>query len=142
MTRNIKKILLAALPAIAIILELLPYGAVLKFAPSPTTTKIETYSYFSPMLIGYANFAPFAIALFSCLILALTIVLLISGEKKIINMIRPAALASVIISVVQMFLGIDYITVVGCIIAAILAANCILLFLCKPAAAFENPENG
>ena len=53
-----KKISLVVLPAITIALEILPLGAVCIFAPSPTERVKETFSYFSPIPFGYANFAP------------------------------------------------------------------------------------
>ena len=54
--QNMKKISLVVLPAIAIALEILPLGAVCIFAPSPTERVKETFSYFSPIPFGYANF--------------------------------------------------------------------------------------
>ena len=51
-----KKISLVVLPAITIALEILPLGAVCIFAPSPTERVKETFSYFSPIPFGYANF--------------------------------------------------------------------------------------
>ena len=42
-----KKVCLAVLPALTIVLELLPFGAVCIFATSPTERVKETFSYFS-----------------------------------------------------------------------------------------------
>ena len=53
-----KKVCLAVLPALTIVLELLPFGAVCIFATSPTERVKETFSYFSLTPFGYANFAP------------------------------------------------------------------------------------
>ena len=55
---NMKKVCLAVLPALTIVLELLPFGAVCIFATSPTERVKETFSYFSLTPFGYANFAP------------------------------------------------------------------------------------
>jgi hypothetical protein len=44
---NMKKVCLAVLPALTIVLELLPLGAVCIFATSPTERVKETFSYFS-----------------------------------------------------------------------------------------------
>ena len=41
-----KKVCLAVLPALTIVLELLPFGAVCIFATSPTERVKETFSYF------------------------------------------------------------------------------------------------
>ena len=50
-----KKVCLAVLPALTIVLELLPFGAVCIFATSPTERVKETFSYFSLTPFGYAK---------------------------------------------------------------------------------------
>ena len=60
---NMKKVCLAVLPALTIVLELLPLGAVCIFATSPTERVKETFSYFSLIPFGYANFAPLITAI-------------------------------------------------------------------------------
>ncbi len=52
-----KKISLIVLPVLTILLEALPLGAVCIFAPSPTERITETFSYFSLIPFGYANFS-------------------------------------------------------------------------------------
>ena len=47
-----------ALQGIALILEILPIGAVMVFATSPTEHTIEICSYFSLLPVGYANVTP------------------------------------------------------------------------------------
>ena len=69
-----KKIRLLILPIITIVLEILPYGAVLVFAPSPTDRVRETFSYFSLTPFGYANFAPFITAMLTCVVLLLALI--------------------------------------------------------------------
>ena len=65
-----------AFHAISLILELLPLGAVLIFAPSPTERVIHTYSYFDLNLVGYANFSPMltGILTVAVVILGITII--------------------------------------------------------------------
>ena len=58
-----KKVCLAVLPALTIVLELLPLGAVCIFATSPTERVKETFSYYSLTPFGYANFAPLITAI-------------------------------------------------------------------------------
>lgn len=60
-----KKISLVVFPALTIVLEALPLGAVCTFAPSPTERVRETFSYFSLIPFGYANFAPLITAIIS-----------------------------------------------------------------------------
>ena len=60
-----KKISLVVFPALTIVLEALPMGAVCTFAISPTERVRETFSYFSLIPFGYANFAPLITAIFT-----------------------------------------------------------------------------
>ena len=64
-----KKAGIILLTVIAIILEALPYGAVMIFAPSPTDRLKDTYSYFSLTPVGYAHVAPFVTAMLTCILL-------------------------------------------------------------------------
>ena len=48
---------------VALILEILPYGAVCNFANPDGEPWRYTYSYFDLTPFGYANFAPFIVAL-------------------------------------------------------------------------------
>ena len=74
-----KKVCLAVLPALTIVLELLPLGAVCIFATSPTERVKETFSYFSLTPFGYANFAPLITA---TLTVAIFLLSLFSLKKK------------------------------------------------------------
>lgn len=47
-----------AAQAAVLLLETLPLGAVLIFAPGPTERTVRTFSYFDLMLVGYGSFAP------------------------------------------------------------------------------------
>ena len=53
---NMKKVCLAVLPALTIVLELLPLGAVCIFATSPTERVKETFSYFSLNTVWLCKF--------------------------------------------------------------------------------------
>ena len=70
---NMKKVCLAVLPALTIVLELLPLGAVCIFATSPTERVKETFSYFSLTPFGYANFAPLITATLTVAIFLLSL---------------------------------------------------------------------
>ena len=74
-----KKVCLAVLPALTIVLELLPLGAVCIFATSPTERVKKTFSYFSLTPFGYANFAPLITA---TLTVAIFLLSLFSLKKK------------------------------------------------------------
>ena len=68
-----QKVCLAVLPALTIVLELLPLGAVCIFATSPTERVKETFSYFSLTPFGYANFAPLITATLTVAIFLLSL---------------------------------------------------------------------
>ena len=102
-----KKISLIVLPVLTILLEALPLGAVCIFAPSPTERITETFSYFSLIPFGYANFAPLITAILTIIILLLS---LISRKKNNVLMY-----------------GLNYYTPVGAFITIALAAECVLV---------------
>lgn len=109
-----KKIRLLILPIITIILQILPCGAVLVFAPSPTERVRETFSYFNLTPFGYANFAPFITALLTCIILLLALISI--KLEKMRKAVFWLSLATAIISLLPLVFGKDYYSVVGGII--------------------------
>ena len=109
-----KKIRLLILPIITIILQILPCGAVLVFAPSPTERARETFSYFNLTPFGYANFAPFITALLTCIILLLALISI--KLEKMRKAVFWLSLAAAIISLLPLVFGKDYYSVVGGII--------------------------
>ena len=119
-----KKIRLLILPIITIILQILPCGAVLVFAPSPTERVRETFSYFNLTPFGYANFAPFITALLTCIILLLALISI--KLEKMRKAVFWLSLATAIISLLPLVFGIDYYSVVGGIITITLAIESVL----------------
>ena len=119
-----KKIRLLILPIITIILQILPCGAVLVFAPSPTDRVRETFSYFNLTPFGYANFAPFITALLTCIILLLALISI--KLEKMRKAVFWLSLATAIISLLPLVFGIDYYSVVGGIITITLAIESVL----------------
>ena len=119
-----KKIRLLILPIITIILQILPCGAVLVFAPSPTERVRETFSYFNLTPFGYANFAPFITALLTCIILLLAVISI--KLEKMRKAVFWLSLATAIISLLPLVFGIDYYSVVGGIITITLAIESVL----------------
>ena len=119
-----KRIRLLILPIIALILEILPYGAVLVFAPSPTESVRETFSYFSLTPFGYANFGPFLTALLTCVVLALALISI--KKEKFCKAVFAVSLAAAIISLSPLVFGAEFYSAVGCIITILLAVEGIL----------------
>lgn len=119
-----KKIRLLILPIITIILQILPCGAVLVFAPSPTERVRETFSYFNLTPFGYANFAPFITALLTCIILLLALISI--KLEKMRKAVFWLSLAAAIISLLPLVFGKDYYSVVGGIITITLVIESVL----------------
>ena len=92
-----KKISLVVLPALAIVLETLPLGADCMFALSPTERVKETFSYFSPIPFGYANFPPLITAICTVVILLLSLVSL-----KNSSVLKALLVLSIITAVVSL----------------------------------------
>ena len=119
-----KKIGLVLLPIIAIALQILPSGATLIFAPSPTVIAKETYSYFSLSPLRYANFAPFITALLTCVVLSLALITI--KRNNVSKAVFIVSLIATIISLFPLIYGVDYYSVVGGMITVMLTAESVL----------------
>lgn len=106
--KNMKLILL---PVVTLFLEMLPYGAVLIFASAPTDSVRKTFSYFSLIPFGYANFAPLLTAILTCVILVLAIISI--KREKFCKMVFLVSVIATIISLLPLAYGIKCYSVVG-----------------------------
>ena len=75
-----KRFLYLIFPAVALILEILPFGAVCNFANPDGEPWRETFSYFSLTPFGYANAGPFITAVITCIVFVLLILVEKIGE--------------------------------------------------------------
>lgn len=117
-----KRLWLLLLTAAALVAELLPFGAVLRFAvPEGSMANIRnTYSYFDLTPFGYANFGPFLTAILTCLLLAASGWLLWKGSSVALRTVRLLSVASVILSLLPLMFGIGYYSVTGGVITLLL----------------------
>ena len=120
---KLKKTLFVILPLVALILELLPYGVVLNFANPEGEPWRRTYSYFSMMPFGYANFGPLITAILTCVLLVLVVIYLFKPRKGLNTAILNVAGFATATSLLPLMFGFDYITVIGVIITALLAGT-------------------
>lgn len=111
---------------IAVILELLPFGAVCNFA-TPERTIRETFSYFDLVPFGYANFGPFLTALLTCVLVVLSLIYLFKGKQGLKKVVTVLTLIAVLTSLMPLMLGIRYFSVVGGLISVALLAALVLL---------------
>lgn len=113
MTQNIK---LCIIPIFTVVLECLPYGAVLNFA-GPNETIRETYSYFSLTPFGFANFGPLITAVLTCVMLLLLIIYFVSKKEDLLHKAKIVTYIAVATSLMPLIFGIHYFSWVGLLIS-------------------------
>ena len=130
-----KRLLYLILPIVTLILEILPYGAVLNFMRPPASGQDdapighfrELYSYFDLTPFGYANFAPFITAIITCTVLLLMVVYCLTGNLKWASAAKNVLYVCTAISLCPLLYGIHFFSVVGGLITAALIAELLLL---------------
>ncbi len=126
-----RKLWLVLLPVAAVLLELLPYGAVLNFGVQAADGSIDTirrtYSYFSLTPFGYALFGPLLTAILSCLLLALGVLYLWRGKGK--SALKVLSVIAVLLSLSPLLYGVNYFSALGAVISAVLIAETVAAFL-------------
>lgn len=120
-----KKIILLCTALAALILEILPYGAVLNFGNPEGEPFRKTYSYFSMMPYGYANFGPLITAILTCIMLVI-IVISILIKKDWSRELSVISVFATLTSLAPLLLGIDNFSIVGAMISACIIAIFVL----------------
>lgn len=117
-----RKILSLVIILVVIILELLPYGAVLNFARPPEEGGVwrETFSYFSLTPFGYASFAPFLTAVLSVVILLHILVAILVKSKDLWKGIRIESAIASVLSLLPIAYGFEYYSGIGFAITILL----------------------
>jgi len=127
-----KKIIVLCLLAAAIVLELLPYGAVLIFGNPDGTSNRVTFSYFDLRPYGYANFAPLITAILTSALFIMFLVYMFSNNAELYKKIKGVSIVAVIVSFMPLFHGIKSYTVTGFLISIVLLMVIIVLQLKFP----------
>lgn len=122
------KIIFLILCVCSLVLEALPYGAVCRFA-TPEETYTETFSYFSLVPYGYANFGPFITAVTTCILFIFAIVLFTSVGRKVIGAARIISIISVAASLLPLMFGIDCYNFVSLTISLLMIAQFIVIMI-------------
>ena len=123
-----KKFIILCTTLIALVLEILPYGAVCNFANPEGESWRRTYSYFDLTPFGYANFAPFIVALLTCVLIILIVVSLVSKKEMKAPILAVSAIATVL-SLAPLLYGIRFFSVVGALISVALAITAVIAFI-------------
>ena len=118
------KILLVVNTILILILEALPFGAVLNFAAAPGEPHLrETFSYFSLTPFGYANFGPFLTAMLSCVLFIVSGLYLIQKSRHLAKLVFISASLAFAMSMMPLFGGFDHFSLVGVLITGLLAGQ-------------------
>ena len=123
-----KKLIMLCTTLIALVLEILPYGAICNFANPEGKPWRRTYSYFDLTPFGYANFAPFIVALLTCVLIILIVVSLVSKKEMKAPILAVSAIATVL-SLAPLLYGIRFFSVVGALISVALAITTVIAFI-------------
>lgn len=130
-----KRLRLLVLPLAALVLEAMPFSAVMIFAVQGDDGAIEyirrTTSYFSLTPFGYADFGPLLTALLSCLLLALTVWLCVRPGTGIYKAVLTLNALAVITSLLPLFLGTAFYSLAGAVISLALTAQLLYLLYSK-----------
>ena len=121
---NMKKVCLVVLPALTIVLESLPLGAVCIFVFFLTERVKETFSYFSLTPFGYANFAPLITAILTVAIFLLSLFSL--KKNSVLKALFVLSIITVVVSLLPLMYGLNYYTFVGAFITVTLVIESIL----------------
>ena len=122
-----KRLLYLFFPIVTLVLEILPYGAICNFANPEGDPWRRTFSYFDLTPFGYANFAPFLTAVITCVITALLLVHLFSGNAKALTLAKVLLCVCAVLSLCPLLLGLNYFSAVGALITVSLISELILL---------------
>lgn len=122
-----------ALQGAALILEILPIGAVMVFATSPTEHTIEICSYFSLLPVGYANITPMLTGILTVVIILLGVIVLFKFDKA--PKFRKAAFICSIVSLLFSIVPLFLFGAVGMTTASYAVSGAILLSICLQAVA-------
>ena len=125
-----KKLFMLCTTLIALVLEIRPYGAVCNFALDEGESLRQTFSYFDLTPFGYANFAPFIVALLTCILTVMIVVSLVSVSKKpIITPILTVSAVATVLSLAPLLYGISFFSIVGVFISVALALTTVVALL-------------
>lgn len=123
-----KRFLYLILPIVTLILEILPYGAVCNFADAEGKHLRKTFSYFDLTPFGYANFAPLITAILTCVAFIFLMIYCFTGNKSIASASGIVFCICSVISLAPLMYGIEYFSVVGAMITALLITEWLILY--------------
>ena len=124
--KNLRRFALPLLPAAALVLEALPFGVRMVFAPGPETRAASYYAFFSFLPFGYGVFGPVIAA---CLTVFLLIAALLTRKQERTPGVTALSAAALLAAISPLFYVPDTFTVCGGFLCALLAAELVLSLL-------------
>ena len=123
---RLRRFALPLLPAAALVLEALPFGVRMLFAPGPET-RIASYSaFFSFLPFGYGVFGPVIAALLTVLLL---VAALLTRKQDRVTGVTVLSAAALLAAVSPLFYVPDTFTVCGGLICVLLALELVFSLL-------------
>lgn len=113
-------------PIIALVCEILPFGAVLNFWNPEGEPYRQTCSYFDLTPFGYANFAPLITAVLTCIILIMTVIFIVKPKKTAAKILAVLSLIASVVSLMPLLYGLSFFSPVGAVISAVLIINTVI----------------
>lgn len=108
-----KRLLLLIMPVVALVLELLPVSAVLRFANPEGEPWVSKFSYFDLTPFGYANFGPFITGILTCVLIVLLVMYTIKGNPRVLAAAKVVVWLAIVASFAPLFLGTQFYSLVG-----------------------------
>ena len=122
-----QRLFILIFPIITIVLQILPYGAVCNFANPEGPAWRKTFSYFSLVPYGYANFSPLLTAIITCIVFVLLLVYCFIGKHTLVKISKVLLLVASVLSLCPLIYGLNYFSVVGGLITVTLIFELLLL---------------
>ena len=110
----------------ALVLEILPVGAVLIFAPAPGERVTESFSFFSLTPFGYANFFPLLAGVSTAASALILAVGLIRRRRRSTPAFVFSVIAAVFAALPAVVFGTEYMNAASWAIFALLLISCVL----------------
>jgi hypothetical protein len=126
MKSNLRRLALPLLPAAALVLEALPFGVRMVFAPGPETRAVTYHAFFSFLPFGYGVFGP-VIAAFLTVILLITALLTRKQDRTPGAAVLSAA--ALLAAVSPLFYVPGVFTLCGGLICLLLALELVISLL-------------
>ncbi|MBE6705259.1 MAG: hypothetical protein E7583_08360 [Ruminococcaceae bacterium] len=121
------KIKVIILPVITLVLQVLPFGAVCNFASPDGDSIRKTFSYFSPVPFGYANFSPLLTGIFTVFTFGTLLIYLFFKRRRSLIYAEFLTWISFGLSLCPLWYGIRFFSVTGFFITITLLVKAIII---------------